>query len=128
MRKLLPFLMLVLLLGLVACGGDDGAAPAEGDPQAGEQVFTEVASPTCSSCHSVRTGETLVGPSLAGIAQQAGQRVSGQSAEAYLRTSITDPDAHLVEGFGAGIMPATYGTQLTEEQINDLVAYMMTLN
>lgn len=128
MRKLVVSLALVLLLGLVACGGDDGAAPAGGDAQAGETVFAQVASPTCSSCHSVRAGETIVGPSLAGIAGQAGKRVSGQSAEAYLRESVVEPDAYVVEGFQAGIMPSTYGTQLSEEQISDLVAYMMTLD
>lgn len=128
MRKLAVFLTLVLILGLVACGGDEGAPPAEGDPQAGEQVFTQLSSPTCSSCHSLEPGQTLVGPSLAGIAEEAGQMVSGESAEEYLRKSIVDPDAYVVEGFGAGIMPSTYATQLSDEQITDLVAYLMTLD
>jgi mono/diheme cytochrome c family protein len=128
MRKLVVFFTLVLMLGLAACGGGDSAAPAEGDPQAGETVYTEVASPTCDSCHSLQAGEAIFGPSLAGVAAQAGQEVSGQSAEAYLRESIVDPDAHVVEGFAAGIMPSTYGTQLSDEQITDLVAYLMTLD
>jgi mono/diheme cytochrome c family protein len=128
MRKLAALFTLVLLLGLAACGGDDGAAPAEGDPQAGETVYTEVALPACSSCHSLRPGETVVGPSLAGISGIAAQRVSGKSAEAYLRESIVDPDAYMVEGFGPGIMPSTYATQLSDEQIADLVAYLMTLD
>jgi mono/diheme cytochrome c family protein len=128
MRKLAAFLTLVLLLGLVACGGDDSAPPAEGDPQAGEAVYTEVASPACSFCHSLRPGETIAGPSLAGISGLAGQRVSSKSAEAYLRESIVDPDAYMVEGFGPGIMPSTYATQLSDEQVADLVAYLMTLD
>ena len=128
MRKLVLILTLIMLMGLTACGGDDGATPAGGDAQAGQLVFTEVAAPTCSSCHSVQAGDTIVGPSLAGIANVAGQMVSGQSAEVYLHESIVDPDAYLVEGFQAGIMPSNYGTQLSEQQINDLVAYLMTLN
>lgn len=128
MRKLLMLFTLVLVLGLAACGGDGGAAPAEGDPVAGEAVYAQVASPTCGSCHSLSPGETIVGPSLAGMAEVAGQRVSGQSAEAYLRESILDPDAYLVEGFGPGIMPSTYSTQLSDEQITDLVAYLITLD
>jgi mono/diheme cytochrome c family protein len=128
MRKWVLFLTLVMLMGLAACGGDDGATPAGGDPQVGQQVFAEVAAPACSSCHSLQAGEIVVGPSLAGIANVAGQMVSGQSAEAYLHESIVDPDAYVVEGFQAGIMPSSYGTQLSEQQINDLVAYLMALN
>lgn len=128
MQKWVVLFTLVLVLVLAACDGGDGASPTEGDPQAGETVYNEVAAPACSSCHSLQAGETIVGPSLAGMAAVAGQRVPGQSAEAYLRDSIVDPDAHLVEGFGAGLMPSTYGTQLSDEQVTDLVAYLMTLN
>ena len=70
----------------------------------------------------------MVGPSLAGVKAVASQEVPGQSAEAYLRESIVDPDAHVVEGFSPGVMPSTYGTQLSDEQITDLVAYLMTLD
>jgi mono/diheme cytochrome c family protein len=54
--------------------------------------------------------------------------VSGQSAEAYLRESIVDPDAYVVEGFTPGIMPSNYRTQLSDEQITDLVVYLMSLD
>jgi hypothetical protein len=53
--------------------------------------------------------------------------VSGVSAAEYLRRSVTDPNADVVEGYVANVMPATYGTQLSEEQLNDLVAYLLTL-
>ena len=128
MRTRVVFFTLVLVLGLAACDGGDGAAPIERNAQTGETVYTEVASPTCISCHCLQTGETIVGPSLSGMALVASQRVPGQSADAYLRESIVDPDAHLVEGFAAGLMPSTYGTQLSDEQIADLVAYLMTLD
>ena len=133
MRRFLLVLALILLLSLAACGGDSstegggGAAPA-GDAAAGETVFNEVAVPACGTCHSLEPDVVLVGPSLAGIGNQAGSRVSGQSAADYLRESIVDPDAYMVEGFGPGIMPSTYATQLSDEQIADLVAYLMTLD
>ncbi|MEJ2210449.1 MAG: c-type cytochrome [Anaerolineae bacterium] len=127
MRKLVPFLALALLVGLVACGGGGGTS-AGGDAQAGEQIFNGGASPPCSSCHSLQPGQTLVGPSLAGIADLAGQLVPGESAEQYLHESIVDPNAYVVEGFQPGVMPSNYGTQLSEQQINDLVAYLMTLH
>jgi len=53
--------------------------------------------------------------------------VDGQSAEEYLRTSITDPDAYLAGGYQEGIMYRQYEQALTEQQIDDLVAYMLTL-
>jgi mono/diheme cytochrome c family protein len=131
MRKLLVLLALVLVVGLAACGGDGDVTEPEGgeatgDPTAGEQVYFEVASPACNTCHSLEAGETLVGPSLNNMGTVAATRVDGMSAEEYLHEAIVDPNAHVVEGFGANIMPATYGSQLTEEQLNDLVAFLLT--
>jgi mono/diheme cytochrome c family protein len=125
MGKFTFLVSLLLLISLAACGGNGDTGG--GDPAAGETVYNEVASPTCSSCHSLEPGVALVGPSLANIGAEAGERVSGQSAEAYLRESVVDPNAYIVEGFSANIMPANYGTQLTEQQVTDLVAYMLTL-
>lgn len=129
MRTLGFLLTLVLLLGLAACGGDTGGngGQAAGDPAAGQTVYNQVASPACNTCHSLEPGVTLVGPSLANIGTEAGNRVSGQSAAEYLHQSIVEPDAHVVEGFTPGIMPSTYGSQLTAQQINDMVAYLQTL-
>jgi cytochrome c1 len=70
---------------------------------------------------------TLVGPSLANIGTDAGSRASGQSATEYLREAVVEPNAFMVEGFAANVMPATYGTQLSEQEISDLVAYMLSL-
>ena len=129
MRKLLLLLAIVLVVGLAACGGDDVVEPGEGtvagDPAAGEEVYHQVASPACDTCHSLEAGETLVGPSLANMGSVAATRVDGMSAEQYLRESIVDPNAHVVEGFGSNIMPATYNTQLTAEQMDDLVAFLL---
>ena len=46
---------------------------------------------------------------------------------AYIRTSILDPSAFLVPEFPDNVMPQVYGDLFTEEQINDLVAYLITL-
>jgi cytochrome c2 len=137
MRKIGFLVVLLLVLGLAACGGssdapavsgDDGQdAPAAGDAVAGEEVFAQTAVPACTTCHSLEPGVPLVGPSLATIGAEAGSRVDGVSAEIYLRESITAPDSFVVEGFASGLMTMDYETQLTEEQIMDLVAYMLTL-
>ncbi len=129
MRKMMFLVSVILIASLAACGGDGGGGEegGAGDATAGETVYSQVASPACNTCHSLEPDTTLVGPSLANIGSEAGNRVEGLSAEEYLRQSIVEPDTHIVEGFTPGIMPNTYGTQLSEEQINDLVAYLLTL-
>jgi cytochrome c551/c552 len=129
MRKVMFLVSIILIASLGACGGDEGTGGegGAGDATAGETVYSQVASPACNTCHSLEPDVTLVGPSLANIGSEAGDRVDGLSAEEYLRQAVTEPDAHLVEGFSPGIMPNTYGTQLTEQQMNDLVAYLSSL-
>lgn len=139
------FVILLLSLGLVllaACGGggaeeteSEGQAATGGDAQAGEQLYNQTSigsAPGCITCHSVEpTDDPLqpspVGPSHYGLADRAGDYIEGQSAEAYLRESIVEPDAHIVEGFTAGVMYQNYADDLTEQQVDDLVAYLMTL-
>ena len=45
---------------------------------------------------------------------------------AFIRESITDPEAYIAEGYSGGIMPANFGTSLTPKQINDLVAFILS--
>jgi len=78
-------------------------------------------------CHSLQPGVKLVGPSLAGIGAQAATRVPGLSAEAYLRQSLTEPDAHVVEGYRRGQMPPDYLSRLNQDQLEDFVAYLLAL-
>lgn len=127
MRKLVLLLLLVTLFTLAGCGGE-GASPSAGggSAEAGEKVLREVAAPACTSCHSLEPGVRGAGPSLANIGAEAGNRVAGMSAEEYLRQSIVEPDAFVVEGF-SDIMVDTYGAQLSKQQIDDLIAYLLTL-
>lgn len=101
-----------------------------GDPQEGRRLFYEQVSGTnagCRICHSLQPGVVIVGPSLAGIATRAATRVPGLSAEEYIRQSILEPDAYVVPGFPPGQMVQNLGEILTPEQIDDLVAFLMTL-
>jgi sulfur-oxidizing protein SoxX len=130
MRKLGFLLVLILVVSLAACGGGSESAPSGGDAAAGEELFAQSSigsQPGCTTCHSLEAGVTLVGPSLAGVGAEAGTRVSGQSAEEYLQQSIVEPNAHVVQGFAEGIMPAGYGDALTQQQLDDLVAYLLSL-
>ena len=133
MRKTIFILLLALALGVAACGSDKAPAGGSeettgaGDAVAGQKLFTGGALPAGNTCHSLQPGVKLVGSSLANIGAEAGTRASGVSAEDYLRQSITAPNADVVGGFAANVMPATYAASLSEQEINDLVAYMLTL-
>lgn len=126
-------ILLALLLALVACGGDDdGTVEAVGDAANGEALFARPLlganeAPGCISCHSLEPDVVIVGPSQAGVATRAGLRVPGQSAEAYLRAAIIAPDEYVVEGYEPGVMYQHYETDLTAGEINDLVAFLLTL-
>jgi coenzyme F420-reducing hydrogenase delta subunit/cytochrome c2 len=101
-----------------------------GDPTAGEKLFKDRsigASGSCSLCHSLEAGEVLVGPSLAGIASSASERIPGMSAEEYLYQSILKPDAFVVDGFPVGQMLPDLEKRLSPEQIDSLVAFLLTL-
>lgn len=117
---------------------EPGAAASD-DPVAQGQALFRSTPPGCFACHSVTPGTVLAGPSLAGIATHAAARVdsagytgTADDAEEYIRESIVNPSAYLVPGAmyssgGRSFMPDNYGQTLTEEQVDQLVAYLMTL-
>ena len=92
----------------------------------GRELFQARAS-GCATCHSVESGDDGIGPSLSGVASRAGTRVEGLTPELYLRSSILLPDQYVVPGFPAGQMLPIYRERFTEEQLDALVAYLMTL-
>ncbi len=125
-RKIIVLAGLFLALALASCGG--GGSPA--GVKNGEAFFDQLLidkGPGCNTCHSLKPNQVLVGPSLAGVATRAEKRIPNVSAEDYLRQSILEPDSYLVAGFGPGVMPKTYSSELTPEQLANLIAYLMTL-
>jgi ferredoxin/mono/diheme cytochrome c family protein len=93
----------------------------------GRKVFDDQSPGSCDVCHSVDPGDDRVGPSLAGIADTAATRIPGLSAEEYLRQSILDPDAYIVDGYRAGQMLQIYDERLSDEQLDALLVYLMSL-
>ncbi len=81
----------------------------------------------CILCHSIKKGEMIIGPSLAGLSLRAGHIVAGQTAKQYLRKSIINPDAHIVEGFLPSTMLAGYQEALSEDELNALITYLLQL-
>ena len=99
-------------------------AVATGDATNGEALFAAPAQ-GCSGCHS--TGENrVVGPGLSGVGVRAETRVDGQTAEEYLTTSIKSPNDFIVPDF-PGIMPGTFASSMSEAEIADIVAYLISL-
>ena len=61
---------------------------------------------------------------MLGLSDRAGERVPDLSAVDYLRQSIVDPRAYVVEGF-LNNMPTSLQYILIEEDIDALVAFML---
>ncbi len=118
-------LLLATVILIASCSGGDSAGESE---LLGEDLFNAMVvggKAGCASCHSIEAGVDGIGPSLAGVGARAATRVSGMAGDAYLRQSITDPNAHVVEGYNAGVMPQ--GFDLSEAQIDSLVEYLSGL-
>ena len=134
MRDYLPdstplFFQASLLIGiawlLIGCGG--GTSPPPTPTPAPEVLLgRSVFSQECARCHSTSAETVIVGPSLAGIALQAEDRVAGYDARQYLLASIMRPDEFLVDGFES-LMPADLGKKLTGEEVDAVIAYLLTL-
>jgi mono/diheme cytochrome c family protein len=118
-----------------AVGVDISVSLPEGDAQTGASL-AQSAQAGCSACHEL----AAVGPAWAaqggtpGIGERAGERIAqadykgeAGSATRYLLESIVNPNAFVVEGYDAGLMPRDYGSRLTAQQAADLIAYMLSL-
>jgi mono/diheme cytochrome c family protein len=111
-----------------------------GDAARGEQLFAQQvkqasgSNASCRACHSLVPGETLTGPSLAGVATRAETRVAGETAEQYIRQSIQQPNAFIVpddpkfkQANGKSAMPDGLGNLMSDQDLADLIAYLLTL-
>ncbi len=109
-----------------------------GDAANGAKLFDKL---PCSSCHDDTHPFPggIVCPNLGNIASEAARIVKspdyhGKATDAagYIRESIIDPNAYIVPGAnyhtadGQSAMEKDFAKILTPEQIDDLVAYLMT--
>jgi mono/diheme cytochrome c family protein len=104
--------------------------PPPADPARGQEIFTKGlnGSPPCISCHQV-IGTSFgfaLGPSLIGIHSRAATRIEGMSAEAYITNSILHPADFVVPGY-RNIMYPKFANHFSDQDMADLVAYLMTL-
>jgi cytochrome c oxidase subunit II len=92
--------------------------------EAGRELFETKLG--CASCHQETSSGR--GPKLAGVFGSDQRLTNGQVVKAdenYIRNSILNPQSQIVEGYQP-IMP-TFKGQVTEEQLNSLVAYIKSL-
>jgi cytochrome c551/c552 len=96
-----------------------------GDAAAGKAVF---ASAGCASCHTFAPAGAsgTVGPNLDTAPTSSAAADGNMDLAAFIKQSITDPEAYIAKGYNGGIMPTTFGTSLTPKQIDDLVAFIVS--
>ena len=117
----------------------DQSSGQSSSPQLGQETIAlaidAMTRTGCNSCH-VTTGLPLVdaamlGPDQTNLGAIAASRREGYSAEEYLRESIVEPSAFIVEECPLGqclqVMPENYGDLLSEVEIDAIVAYLLSL-
>ncbi len=104
-----------------ASGGAGSGTLAE----QGQQLFQQNG---CSTCHLLDQQGRC--PNFRGLYNKPVQLNDGRTVladDAYLRESILQPNAKIVSGFEANVMPNFQG-QLTEENVIQLIAYIKSLS
>lgn len=101
-----------------------GSAGQQSPAVAGQQLYESLG---CVSCHGAQ-GEGGRGPALTGLFGKNVFLTNGQTVvadESYVRESIENPSAKLVNGFGP-IMP-TFQGQVTPDQLIQIMAFIKSL-
>jgi len=92
--------------------------------EAGRGIFAQYG---CNTCHILTDAGALnaiQGPSLDGIGSRAANQVGYADAQDYIRSSIINPNAFIVDGYPAGLMPQNFVDQMSPEELNLIVAYL----
>ncbi len=99
--------------------------PTGGSPQAlGCELFSSAPPQACSICHTIDgLAFGQIGPDLTHV---------GAKGETYIRESIANPNAVIADACPTGpcqpdVMPQDFGTALTADQLNAVVAFLLTL-
>lgn len=88
----------------------------------------KLANQYCTACHSI-DGSQRVGPTWKGLFGSLVTLEDGTSViadEVYLRNAIANPNLQIRKGYPGNVMP-NFGNILTESQIEDLVAYIRSI-
>jgi len=107
---------------------------SSGDAVKGQQLYTSYA---CAGCHAngsqgpITKGtwyrvltQRLADPNVKNV-EGANEQDRGRH---YLAQSILYPNAYIVPTYNAGVMLATFGSQMDTAQLKDIIAYLQTQN
>ena len=100
--------------------------PEPAAPQINDAGYKLIEAKDCLTCHSI-DGSEGIGPTFKGMPGRQTKLTNGSTItadEAYLRESIVNPSAKIVNGFD-DVMPKP---ELTDEEVNLILKYLETLN
>ncbi len=102
-------------------------APVGGEPRAPEELFISMG---CQGCHNLEADQTAnnrgpVAPNLGNLHEEAATMVAGEDALTYTENSILTPNAFIVEGYAAGIMPQNFSEKMSLEEIQALAQWLL---
>lgn len=104
------------------------AAVVDSPAASGKRIMTNIG---CFACHTV-DGNKLVGPSFKGIyghevkVKTGGNERTVVVDDEYVKRSILEPNADIVDGYNKGLMQPYQG-QLSDADIAQIIEYLKTL-
>ncbi|HET8893732.1 MAG TPA: cytochrome c oxidase subunit II [Gaiellaceae bacterium] len=100
-------------------------AAAISSPNTGTAGAAVFANNGCSACHTLAAAKAAgkVGPDLDKLPAEAAR--AKQPLDAFVRESIVDPNKYIEPGFPRNVMPQTFGTSLSKQQLDALVQYLI---
>ncbi len=98
------------------------SSSAAGTAVKGEAIFLDTG---CGSCHTfTAAGSTgKIGPDL-DTKPSVDAKKENMALAAFVRESIVKPNAYISPGYPKGVMPQTFGKQLSKRQLADLAAFV----
>jgi len=104
------------------------AAATDSPVASGKRIMTNIG---CFACHTT-DGSKLVGPSFKGLygsttrVKTGGTTREVKADDDYIKQSVYDPGADVVEGFNKGLMQS-YQSQLSDDDVALIIEYLKTL-
>lgn len=99
---------------------DDKPKVTKGDVARGKKIFNTHEIANCFRCHAVDGKGGVIGPALDGLAKR--------KQEDYILEALVDPGATIAEGYQGKVSPMPpMGVLLNEQELADIMAYLMTL-
>jgi mono/diheme cytochrome c family protein len=97
--------------------GVPGAAPPKVPGGPGAQVF---ANNGCGGCHTFEAAGSggVTGPNL-------DESLTPSDSFAAIEKMIVDPNADIVKGYPANVMPPDFGETLSKKELEDLIEYLI---